>query len=42
MAQSRLQIAINFALAGICAVYAPIVIARAGYEKGRFWPAGSQ
>lgn len=35
MAQSRLQIAINSALAGIYAVYALIVIARAGYETGQ-------
>jgi hypothetical protein len=35
MPQSRLQIAINSALAGIYAVYALIVIARAGYETGQ-------
>lgn len=33
--QSRLQIAIISALAGIYAVYALIVIARAGYETGQ-------
>jgi hypothetical protein len=33
--QSRLQIAIISALAGIYAVYAVIVIARAGYETGQ-------
>ena len=36
MAQSRLQVAIISALAGICAVYALIVIARAGDETGQF------
>ena len=35
MPHSRLQIAINSALAGIYAVYALIVIARAGYETGQ-------
>jgi hypothetical protein len=36
MAPSRLQVAIISALAGIYAVYALIVIARAGYETGQF------
>jgi hypothetical protein len=35
MAPSRLQVAIISALAGIYAVYALIVIARAGYETGQ-------
>ncbi len=35
MVPSRLQVAIISALAGIYAVYALIVIARAGYESGQ-------
>ena len=36
MAHSSLQVAIISALAGIYAVYALIVIARAGYQTGQF------
>jgi len=35
MPQSRLQVAVFSALAGIYAVYALIVIARVGYETGQ-------